>query len=145
MHSKVKIQRIQNKNRARLQMFGDILKSDVLHHAVPRIATANEGRLQYRNMLDEISAFGKYCRANGFDPTRTFQHVASIDSSVWSAILEAFAKHNEQTGELEADGLLYKTNEKGTIVLNRDFFYALIDFLEKSGYPCDMRGKIKLV
>ena len=30
-------------------------------------------------------------------------------------------------------------------VSNKPFFFALIDFLEASGYPCDMRGKIKIV
>ena len=142
----VKVQRIQRQNRVRMQMFGEILKPEVLHTAVPRLATAAEGRAEYKGLLDEMAVLGKYCRTGGFDPTRTFQHVAQIDTSVWSAILEAFGKFNEETGELEDDGLLYKyVPERGRIELNRDFFFSLVLYLESEGYPCDMRGKIKLV
>ena len=144
MNGHVKMQRIQGGNRARLRMFGDILKPEVLHAAVPRLATAAEGRAEYKAALEQMSTLGAYCRVNGFDPTRKFQHVAQIDSSVWSAILEAFGKFDETTGELMDDGLLYKTDETGTIKVNKDFFYALIGFLEGEGYPCDMRGKIRL-
>lgn len=144
MDGHVKMQRIKSANRVRLQMFGEILNPNVLHSAVPRLASAQEGRLEYRNMVDTMSKLGAHCRANGFDPTRTFQYVANIDSSVWSAILEAFAKHDPETGELMDDGLLYKTDENGTIKLNRDFFYSLLSYLEASGYVCDMRSKVKL-
>lgn len=144
MNGHVKMQRIQRANRVRLQMFSDILQPEVLHSRVPRLAQVAEARAEMRAILETQAALGRFCRAGGFDPTRTFQHVANIDSSVWSAILEAFGKFHEETGELMDDGLLYKTDENGTIKLNRDFFYALIDWLESSGYECDYRGKIKL-
>lgn len=144
MDGHVKMQRIKTANRTRMQMFADILKPEVLHKAVPRLAQVDEARQEYKNMAETMSTFGAYCRANGFDPTRTFQYVANIDQSVWSAILEAFGKFDEETGELVEDGLLYKTDENGTIKLNRDFFYALLSFLEASGYRVDMRSKIKL-
>lgn len=140
----VKMQRIKAQNRTQLQMFADILKPEVIHTAVPRIATSSEGRAEYKAVLDEMSTLGKYCNEGGFDPTRSFQHVANIDSSVWSAILEVFGKFDEETGELAHDGLLYKADEDGTIKLNKDFFFALIGFLEAEGYNCDMRGKVKL-
>ena len=43
------------------------------------------------------------------------------------------------------DGLLYKTDHKlGCLKLNKDFFFAIISYLEAQGIPCDMRGKIQL-
>jgi hypothetical protein len=139
--SHVKVQRIQRQNRVRMQMLAEILQPEVLHAAVPRLATAAEGRAEYQNIMAQQSALAKYTQAGGFDPTRTFQHVAKIESSVWSAILECFGKFDEKTGELADDGLLYKTDENGTIKLNRDFLIAIVEMLEASGYVCDMRGR----
>ena len=144
MDGHVKMQRITRNNRVQLQALREALNPELLHAAVPRLATAAEGMHEYKRLMDEVSQLGAYCRANGFDPTRTFQHVAKIESSVWSAILEAFGKFDPDTGELGHDGLLYKTDENGTIKLNKDFFFALIEWLEASGYECDMRRKIKL-
>lgn len=140
----VKMQRITRQNRVHLQALREALNPEVLHAAVPRLATAAEGMVEYKAMMSEVSQLGKYCRADGFDPTRTFQHVAKIEVSVWSAILEAFGQFDQETGELGHDGLLYRTDINGTIRLNRDFFYALIGWLEASGYVCDMRSKIKI-
>lgn len=144
MSGHVKMQRITRQNRVHLQALREALNPEVLHAAVPRLATAAEGMVEYKAMMSEVSQLGKYCRADGFDPTRTFQHVAKIEVSVWSAILEAFGQFDQETGELGHDGLLYRTDIDGTIKLNRDFFYALIGWLEASGYVCDMRSKIKL-
>lgn len=144
MDGHVKVQRIAAANKVHFQMFADILTPEVLHNAVPRLATAAEGRKEYKAILDQVSALGAYCNANGFDPTRTFQHVANIDTSVWSAILEVFAKHDEESGELTDDGLLYKTDENGNVKLNKPFFFALVKYLEDAGYECDMRSKIRL-
>jgi hypothetical protein len=144
MDGKVKMQRITAANRVQFQRFAEILHPEVLHTAIPRLATAAEGRKEFKGALDEMSSLGSYCHAGGFDPTRTFQHVANIDVSVWSAILEAFGKFDEESGELIHDGLLYKADEHGTVKLNKDFLYALIGFLEANGYECDLRGKIKL-
>ena len=140
----VKMQRITRNNRVHLQALREALNPEVLHAAVPRLATAAEGMAEYKAVMDEISQLGAYCRVNGFDPTRTYQHVAKIESSVWSAILETFGQFDQETGDLGHDGLLYRTDTNGTIRLNRDFFYALIQWLEASGYQCDMRQKIKL-
>lgn len=144
MDGHVKMQRITRNNRVHLQALREALNPEVLHAAVPRLATAAEGMAEYKALMDEMSQLGAYCRANGFDPTRTFQHVAKIESSVWSAILEAFGKFDEESGELGHDGLLYKTDTDGVIRLNKDFFFALVNWLEASGYQCDMRRKIKL-
>lgn len=144
MSGHVKMQRITRQNRVHLQALREALNPEVLHAAVPRLATAAEGMVEYKAMMSEVSQLGKYCRADGFDPTRTFQHVAKIEVSVWSAILEAFGQFDQETGELGHDGLLYRTDINGTIRLNRDFFYALIGWLEASGYVCDMRSKIKI-
>ncbi len=145
MNGHVKVQRIQKQNRVRMQMLADILQPEVLHSAVPRLATSHEGRTEYQNINAQMAALAKYTKAGGFDPTRTFQHVAKIDQSVWSAILECFGKFDEETGELTHDGLLYVKDMDGTIKLNRDFFFSLIGMLEASGYVCDMRGKKFLV
>lgn len=144
MDGHVQMQRITRQNRVHLQALREALNPEVLHAAVPRLATAAEGMAEYKALMDEVSQLGAYCRANGFDPTRTFQHVAKIESSVWSAILEAFGQFDRETGELGHDGLLYKTDENGTIKINKPFFYALIGWLEASGYQCDLRRKIKL-
>lgn len=144
MDGHVKMQRIQRQNQVRVQMFADIMKPEVLHAAVPRLASAAEGRAEIRTINEEMAAMGRFCRVGGFDPTRTFQHVAQIDVAVWSAIVEAFGKFDEATGELLDDGLLYKKDASGTIKMNKDFFYMLINALTAAGYECDMRGKIKL-
>jgi len=144
----VKMQRIKRANRNKLDVLGSALNPEILHARVPRLAEAAEGRQEYKNLLETVSKLGAHCRANGFDPTRTFQHVAQIDQSVWAVILEVFAKYDYETGELMDDGLLYRTevkpNGESVLRLNRDFFYTLIGHLEASGYPCDMRSKIKL-
>ena len=146
MSGHVKIQRIQRENRVRMDMFREILKPEVLHTAVPRLATSHEGRQEYQTLMSEMAQLAKYTKAGGFDPTRQFQHVAKIDVSVWSAILEAFGKFDEETGLLMDDGLLYINNPiSGHIELNKPFFFSLIDMLEGAGYTCDMRGKKFLV
>jgi len=144
MDGNVKMQRITRQNRVQLQALREALNPEVLHAAVPRLATAAQGMAEYKTLMDEMSQLGAHCRVNGFDPTRTFQHVAKIETSVWAAILEAFGLHDFETGELGHDGLLYKTDENGTVKLNKPFFFALIQWLEASGYQCDMRSKIKL-
>jgi hypothetical protein len=96
-------------------------------------------------MEDSMSALGAYCRKNGFDPTRRFQHVANYDNAVWVLILDMFAKYDQETGELMDDGLLYKTDSTtNTVKLNKDFFYAILSYFQSLGIPCDMRGKITL-
>lgn len=138
----VKINRLKAKNKADLNVLGSVLAPEVLHRAVPRIAAAEEYRAEKKAMVDTLSAFARYSKAGGFDPTRTYQYVANIDSSVWSAILETFARYDGD-GNLVHDGLLYKPNPRGgEPILNRDFFYMLLQYLESIGYKCDMRAKI---
>jgi len=140
----IKINRIKAKNKHHMQVLGDVVNPQVLHERVPRLAEVAEARVQHRNLRNEIQQWGKFTRSSGFTPDRSLQYVAQIDQSIWSAILEVFARYHPETGELMDDGLLYTADTRGNIVINRDFFYALIDHLEKSGYPCDMRGKTKL-
>jgi hypothetical protein len=136
----LRVNRIKSRNRAGMAMLDDILSPEVLHARVPRLASVAEARQEFKNRSQELSTLGKFVRADGFDPTRTFQHVMQIDQSVWSAVLEVFARYTDD-GELMDDGLLYVTNDRGQIGLNKPFFYALL-----SGplQAYDMRGKIKL-
>jgi hypothetical protein len=136
----LRVNRIKSRNRAGMAMLDDILSPEVLHARVPRLATVAEARHELKNRNQELSTLGKFVRADGFDPTRNFQHVMQIDQSVWAAVLEVFARYTEK-GELMDDGLLYVANEQGNIVLNKPFFYALLSG-PLSAY--DMRGKIKL-
>lgn len=138
----------QKKNRLRaqnahdLKVLGEVIRPEVLHRAVPRIEDAAAHRAERKALVDTVTTLGAYSRKGGFDPTRTYHYIANIDQSVWAAILDTFAAYNEK-GELVHDGLLYKPNPNGGApIINRDFFYMLIDFLEQSGYNCDMRGKI---
>lgn len=143
MSGELKVQRIQAENAATLGLLGGVMP-DVLGR-VAKIAETRRNVVERRNMEQALSTFGKYVRADGFDPTRSFQHVANLDNEIWLVILGMFAKYDEETGEFEDDGLLYKYDPRaGCVKLNKDFFFALIDYLEASGYPCDMRGKVKL-
>lgn len=142
----LKINRIKSANRGCLGLLGSALAPDSLGRAAGgKLSHTRENVVELRAMKQTISTMGLYCRADGFDPTRTFQHVANIDNEVWQVLLGMFARTDMETGEPMDDGLLYKYDvDRGCVKLNRDFFYAIIEFLEASGYPCDMRGKIKL-
>ncbi len=122
-----------------MNLLSDILAPEVLHRRVPRLAEVAEASQEYRNLRETVDTLGKYTKVGGFDPSRRFQYVAQIPSSVWSAVVEVFGKTDPETGELMDDGLLYITNERGQIVLNKDFFMALL-----SGplAQFDMRTKI---
>lgn len=144
MSADFKINRIKSRHQAELSLLGDTVK--LAQEALPKLRQTAENRVAFRNMEESMSALGKYCRATGFDPTRTFQHVANFDTAVWTLILDMFAKYDPETGELMDDGLLYKHDEAaGCVKINKDFFYALVSYFEAQGIPCDMRGKIKLV
>lgn len=138
----VKINRLKSQNAADLKTLGSVLTPEVLHRAVPRLATAEQYRQEKQELYNTLNTFAKYSKAGGFDPTRTYQYVANIDQSVWSAILDTFAAYDEN-GNLVHDGLLYKPNPNGGApIINRDFFYMLLQHLESCGYKCDMRSKI---
>jgi hypothetical protein len=137
----LKINRIKSANRGQLGLLGEVVKQ--AQEADPILRRSAYNRDEFRRMEDSMSALGAHCRKNGFDPTRTFQHVANFDNAVWLLILDMFARYDADTGELMDDGLLYKTIE-GRVQLNKDFFYALVSYFEALGIPCDMRGKIKI-
>lgn len=143
MSGQMKINRIKSRHKAELTLLGDVVKT--AQEAVPKLKMEATNRVEFREMEQAMSALGKYTRADGFDPTRKFQHVASFSTPIWTLILDMFAKYDEQTGELMDDGLLYKMDEATQCLkFNKPFFYALIDYFEAQGIPCDMRGKIKL-
>jgi len=143
MSAELKMNRIKAANKGELGLLREVLNPDALHPRVSKLAMTAENRIEYRNMMKTFSALGAATNVNGFDPTRTFQHVANVDTEVWTLILDMFAKFDDD-GNLMDDGLLYKTDTKDNCIkLNKPFFYALISFLEASGYPCDMRTKIK--
>jgi hypothetical protein len=61
--------------------------SDVVTTAqvrVPILKATAEVRREKVNMEDALAKLGKYTKTGGFDPTRTFQHVANFDTSVWT-------------------------------------------------------------
>lgn len=141
--AQLKVNRIKSKNAAALGLLGSVMPQ-----ALGQVAKLGETRrnfVELRVMRQTMSTFGLYCREDGFDPTRTFQHIANIDNEIWQVLLGMFARYDEETGAFMDEGLLYKYDPfSGNLRLNKDFFFALIGFLEASGYPCDMRGRIKL-
>lgn len=145
VNGEIKIQRIQRKHRAEMELLGSVLKPEVLHVAVPRLASVAEARVEYRNKMKTIQALAPDVPGSqGYDPERKFLYVAQIDQAVWAAILSVFGKTDEKGQPLE-DGILYKEDERGNIRLHKDFFFALIDFLQAQGYNVDMRMKKRLV
>lgn len=142
MSGEIKINRIKSANAGQLKLLGEVTRT--AQEVVPKLRSAAENRVAFQNMEESMSALGAYCRKKGFDPTRTFQHVANYDNEVWLLVLKMFAKTDDD-GQLIDDGLLYKTNpETGSVQLQRDFFYAILSYLSSCGVPCDMRGKIQL-
>ncbi len=134
----VKINLIKSRNKAYFDVLKSVVEPESLHTAAPRLQAVQEARQEHKNIMDTMRELGKVDAEN-------MHYVANIDTSVWGAILDIFARHDPETGELMDDGLLYKMDpDKGCLVLNRDFFYALIGILEEAGYTCDMRGKNKV-
>ena len=129
-------------SQASLTLLGETVRLAQEH--VPKLRATAENRIKFRSMEDSMSQLGAYCRANGFDPTRQFQHVANLDTEIWALILRMFAKEDDD-GNLMDDGLLYKTDPRtNSVALNKTFFYAIIGYLEGCGIPCDMRAKVKI-
>ena len=147
----IRINRIKARHKTELDLLTDVTKQAI--KVIPKLAETAKERVEARNMISTLSTLGHHSRASGFDPTRTFQHVARFDTEIWTLVLDMFAKYEEvkdpMTGdityELADDGLLYKYDEKaGCLKLNKDFFYAVVSYFETQGITCDMRGKIKL-
>lgn len=143
MSAELKINRIRSRHKAEFNLLGEVTKTAM--EAIPKLQTTAHNRAEFRAMADVLSTLGKHTRVNGFDPTRTFQHVANFDTEIWTLILDMFAKTDPETGEPMDDGLLYKYDPvAGCVKLNKDFFFALVSYFEAQGITCDMRGKIKL-
>jgi len=135
-----KITRIKAANQAALNLMGDVL--NLAHEKLPELAADQQATIEFQHMAEELSALGKHVRANGFDPTRTFQHVARFSQPVWQLIIDMFGRFDDE-GNLMDDGMLYK-EIAGRVQLYKPGFFAIVGFLEASGIKCDMRGKIKL-
>jgi hypothetical protein len=143
--AEIKINRIKSANRGALGLLGEALNPDVLGPRVAKIQEAQEAIVEHRAIMETMSTLGKHVRTHGFDPTRTFQHVAKIDNAIWQVILGMFARYDETTGEFMDDGLLYKYDPQyGCVRLNKPFFFAILSFMESCGHQCDLRNKIKL-
>jgi len=142
--SEIKISRIKAKDKVKFNLIKNIVSSKELYARTPRLEEVQEARTQHKNLINEIRQWGSVEKVHGSISEKNLAYVAQIDSSIWAAILEVFAKHDPETGELIDDGLLYKADERGNIVLNRDFFYALLDELNDAGYAADMRGRRKI-
>lgn len=138
-----KVNRVKSQHASELGLLADTVK--MAQDSIAKLNTTRQNFVEERNMRQTLTTFGAHCRADGFDPTRTFQHVARFDTEVWTLVLDMFAKYDPESGELMDDGLLYKTDPNtGSLRLNKTFFYAILDYLESNGVPCDFRGKIKL-
>lgn len=138
----IKITRIKAAHASELSLLADATK--MAQERVPLLKATAEGRENLAGMSDALSTLAKFTKTGGFDPTRTFQHVANFDTAIWTLILDMFARYDEDGNQID-DGLLYKTDPKDNVLkLNKDFFYALIDYFERNGVKCDMRGKIIL-
>lgn len=143
--AEIKVNRIKSANRGTLALLGEALNPDRLGPRVAKIQSSQEGIVEHRAIMETMTQLGKHVRTHGFDPTRTFQHVAKIDNAIWQVILGMFARYDAETGDFMDDGLLYRYDPKyGCVRMNKDFFFALLSFMEGCGHQCDLRNKIKL-
>jgi hypothetical protein len=137
-----KIARIKSRHKAELSLLSDATK--LAQERVPILKATAETRREVQSMTDALSTLAKYTKTGGFDPTRTFQHVANFDTPIWTLILDMFARYDDEGNQMD-DGLLYKTDPvDGVLKINKDFFYALVDYFREQGIDCDMRGRIIL-
>ncbi len=144
MSGGLKVTRIKARHEAELTLLTDVVKLAQEH--VPKLRETKANRAEWRDMESALSTLGKHVRSGGFDPTRTFQHVANFDTEIWTLVLDMFAKHDPVTGEQMDDGLLFKYDETaGCLKLHKPFFFAIVDMFESMGIECDMRGKINIV
>jgi hypothetical protein len=148
MSGEIRMEKIKRENAVHMQLLGEVLAPEVLHSHVPRLATVAEARVEYQNKMNTLQALGATTRATGFDPTKKFQWVAQVDQAVWSAVLDVFARYEVENADdpsspsrLIDDGLLYVTDPRGNVIVNRPFFYALLSG-PLAAY--DMRGKVKI-
>lgn len=135
----LKINRIKSANKEYFKILSEVVEPNRLHDRVPRLGEVAEARRLHKSRIDQIRELSKHQGSR-------MDYVAQIDQSIWSAILSVFARYDPETNEFIDDGLLYKYNpERGCVVLNKDFFFALVEILESAGYNCDMRGKVQKI
>lgn len=143
MNAGIKINRIKAADKTHMNTLEEVLGDGVaLHKAAPNVALDESILLEQGAMEKTAAGMGKYVKAGGFDPTRKFQHVAHIpNTAVWNVVQKMFAQHDAY-GNLVDDGKLYKTDPRtGQPVLNKPFFYALLDGPLRR---YDLRGKLKV-
>lgn len=134
----IKINMIKSQNKTYFDVLKSVVEPKSLYGAAPRLQGVAEARQEHKNIMETMRQLGQV-------DTDFMHYVAQIDVSVWSIILEIFARQDPKTKEFMDDGLLYVTDpDKGCVVLNKVFFYALISILEDANYVCDMRGKAKV-
>lgn len=73
-----------------MRVLGEVASLETLKPRIKRFETVAEGLAETRVMQQEITKVGKYVHAHGFSPGRDFQRVATIPSSVWSAVVSVF-------------------------------------------------------
>lgn len=83
--------KIRNQDlQAGIKVLKDVVGLETLKPRIERFHTVEEGLREQRTIQNEITLLGKYVNSNGFTPGRDFQRVATIPSSVWSAVMEVF-------------------------------------------------------
>jgi hypothetical protein len=87
-----------------MRVLEEVVSIDALKPRIERFNTIEEGLAERREYQNEITKLGRFVQTSGFSPGRDFMRVASIPSSVWSAVLEVFP-------------------DAGT---NKELFYALL-------------------
>lgn len=108
-------------NKTHMKVLEEIVDPTVLHARVPRLGEIAEARALHKARMDTIRELGQWKAKN-------LRYAAQIDQSIWSVVCSIFARHDPETGQLIDDGLLYKYDPRtGMEVLNRDFFFALLD------------------
>lgn len=140
MSGDVKINRVKRENAHLFGVLESALGGQELEMRSKDMRQKMAAVRQRQEMIQSMDALTKFTKAGNFDPTRSFQLVANnVDPAIWRVILDTFARIDPVSGEPMDDGLLYITNDKGEVVLNKTFFYALLSGPLKNW---DARGKI---
>lgn len=82
--------RVKAANAAGMRVLEEVTTLDALKPRIERFETIEEGLAERRAYQAEVTKLGRFVQATGFSPGRDFLRVASIPSSVWSAVLEVF-------------------------------------------------------
>jgi hypothetical protein len=73
-----------------MRVLEEVCPIDNLKPRIERFTEIEEGLAERRAYQAEITKLGRFVQATGFSPGRDFLRVASVPSSVWSAVLEVF-------------------------------------------------------